>query len=206
LAWCSRIVRDREDAQDVSQEAFIHILRKIHTFRGEAALSTWLYRVVTNTALLWLRRKHHPQTSLDDIRDFGEGPQWRGSSVPVVDAALQDAPARIDLKRAIDQLPAGFKATLLLHDVEDYHHHEIAEILGCSTGTSKSQLHKARRRLRELLSDMREDTGYLSCGNTNQDNLKSVARKGRGRRPGYAADPGPGKGSCSKTIGTSSQY
>ena len=206
FAWCSRIVRNTDDAQDVSQEAFIHIMRKIHTFRGEAALSTWLYRVVINTALLWLRRKRLPQTSLDEITDFGEGPPWRGSSVPVDDATLRDAPARIDLKQAINLLPAGYKAALLLHDVEDYRHDEIAEILGCSIGTSKSQLHKARRRLRDLLSDTREDTGYLSCGSTSQDNLRSVAKKGRGRRAGLCRKPRAGEGIMPKDNWGSSPY
>lgn len=157
FAWCSRIVRNTEDAQDPSQDAFIHILRKVHTFWGEAALSTWLYRVATNTALMWLCRKRLPQTSLDEIAAFGEGPLWRGGSVPVVDATLRDAPARIDLKQAINQLPPEYKAALLLHDLENYRHDEIAEISGCSIGTSKSQLHKARRRITEFLSDTRED-------------------------------------------------
>ena len=170
FAWCWRIVRNGEDAEDLTQEAFLHIICKIHTFRGKASLSTWLHRVVINTALMWLRRKRLPQTSSDEILDSGEEPLWRRGSMRVADATLRDSPARIDLKRAINQLPEGFKAALLLHDVEDYQHPEIAERLGWSIGTSKSQLHKARRRLRELLSGTREDRGSRGVQRRSVDN------------------------------------
>lgn len=149
--WCFRIVHNPEDAQDLTQEAFIHVMRKLHTFRGEAAISTWLYRVVHNTALMWLRRKRVPQTSLDEIMEFNEGLIHRHAAVRTMDQTVGALVARVDLPRAMAQMPRGFRTAFYLHDAEDYSHSEISEITGWSVGTSKSQLHKARHRLRELL-------------------------------------------------------
>jgi RNA polymerase sigma-70 factor (ECF subfamily) len=150
--WCLRIVRNEEDAEDLTQDAFVHVMRKIDTFRGEATFSTWLYRVVMNTVFMQLRRKRLLQTSLDEVLACGEPASWSCHALCTVDKSLGETNARIDLDRAIDQLPVGFKMVLLLHDVEHYTHDEIAAIRGWSSaGTSKSQLHKARRRLRDLL-------------------------------------------------------
>jgi RNA polymerase sigma-70 factor (ECF subfamily) len=142
-------------------------MRKIHTFRGEAHFSAWLYRVVMNTVFMQLRRKHLPQISLDEVLGAGEGAAWHGPAMHVARPAWRDSNARIDLDRAIGQLSTGLKVALLLHDVEDYRHREIAELRGWTVGTSKSQLHKARRRLRELLGDARRDSGYVSFGGTS---------------------------------------
>jgi RNA polymerase sigma-70 factor, ECF subfamily len=153
FGWCFSMVRNSQDAEDLTQEAFVQIIRKIHTFRGEAALSTWLYRVVTNTALMWLRRRGLPQTSLDEDIGARERNLWHGNVVRSAGRILKDSNARIDLERAVYQLPLGFKTVFVLHDVEGYRHREIAAMMGCSVGCSKSKLHKAHRRLRKLLDD-----------------------------------------------------
>jgi RNA polymerase sigma-70 factor, ECF subfamily len=156
-AWCSRIARNTEDAEDLTQDVFVQVIRKIRTFRGEAAFSTWLYRVVMNTVFMQLRRKRLPLTSLDEVFETPEGRVWRGPAMFVAAPSWRDSDARIDLNRAIGQLPNGFKVALLLHDVEAYHHSEIAKLQGWTVGTSKSQLHKARERVRKLLERQRAD-------------------------------------------------
>ncbi len=159
--WCFRIVRNREDAEDLTQDTFVQVMRKIHTFRGDASLSTWLYSVARNTALMRLRRKRLPQSSLDEEHEFGEGSSSPYNSFGLADHSLGDPDARIDLTRAVEQLPRGFKAALLLHDLEDYTHSEIARYRGWTTGTSKSQVHKARFRMRELLGDASRGRGSV---------------------------------------------
>lgn len=157
VAWCCRIVRNPEDAEDLAQDAFVHVIRKIHTFRGEANFSTWLYRVVMNTIFMRLRKKRLPQSSLDEFLASWEGALWHQQASHMSRSAWPDPDARIDLDRAIHQLPTGFKMALVLHDVEEYHHSEIAKLRGWTVGTSKSQLHRARQRVRDLLGDQRAD-------------------------------------------------
>jgi RNA polymerase sigma-70 factor (ECF subfamily) len=151
LAWCSRLARRPEDAEDLAQEVFLTLARHIHTFRGEAALSTWLYRVVVTTFLVGLRRKRPPETSLDGVIEAAGTVPWQRPERPLDAAKGQGWNLAIDLERAVKQLPAGQRTIVLLHDLEGYQHPEVAEILGVVVGTAKSQLHKARRRLRELL-------------------------------------------------------
>jgi RNA polymerase sigma-70 factor (ECF subfamily) len=154
FSWCLRMVRNTEDAEDLTQDAFIHVMHKLHTFRGEASLSTWLYRVVTNTVLMRMRRKRLPQTSLDEIPEGSEGAGTPHYELKSNDRTLGAVIARVDLERVFDQLPSGFRTAFFLHDREDYSHREIGELMGWSIGTSKSQLHKARRRVRQLLEGM----------------------------------------------------
>jgi RNA polymerase sigma-70 factor, ECF subfamily len=170
LAWCSSAAQSREEAQDLAQDSFIQVMRKIHTFRGEAAITTWLYRVVKTTVLMRLRKKGIPQVSLDEMLASEERFPSRSILRRWVRATPVDSIARVDLSRAISQLPDGFRTVLLLYDVEDYRHHEIAEIMGLSIGTTKSQLHRARQKMRELLEDgtREENSGLttpdLQCG------------------------------------------
>ena len=149
--WCLRIARNVEDAEDLTQDAFLLLCRKINTYRGESAFSTWLYRLATNIALMRMRRKTLPQTSLDVILEAHEGAINPRQELKTSDRALSASAARVDLERMFDQMPGGFRKAFFLHDSEDYSHLEIAELTGWSIGTSKSQLHKARRRLRKLL-------------------------------------------------------
>jgi RNA polymerase sigma-70 factor (ECF subfamily) len=152
-ALCFRIVQNESDAEDLTQEAFLLLFRKIHMFRGESKFSTWLHRLATNLSLMRLRKRKHPEVSLDAVLEpGGEGsaPRFEPGAL---DVRLSGVVDHVHLSRAIAQLPEGHKEMFLLHDVEGYEHHEIARIVGCSTGNSKSQLYKARVRLRELLHE-----------------------------------------------------
>ncbi len=147
---CLRMIKNPAEAEDLTQQAFLQVYRKIGTFRGESGFSTWLYRVTANVVLMYLRRKRPTEILAEDLERHnsnGEISREYGSS----DTSMLGAVDWLNLKRAIRKLPAGYKKLFLLHDVFGYEHNEIAKFLGCSTGCSKSQLHKARKRLRRLL-------------------------------------------------------
>ncbi len=150
---CHRIAGNRLEAEDLTQEAFLQLFRKIHTFRGESSFSTWLYRLTCNVILARLRRKRPPEVSLDSRVEPSEDRSRLRMELGAPDLRLSGALDQVILRKAIDQLPQGYREIFLLHDVEGYKHEEIAEIWGCSTGNSKSQLFKARLRLRELLHE-----------------------------------------------------
>jgi RNA polymerase sigma-70 factor (ECF subfamily) len=138
------------EAEDLTQQVFLQLFRKISTFRGESGFSTWLHRVTVNLVLMHLRRKKPAEVLVEDLEGCtsnSESSSERGSS----DTSMHGAIERLNLMRAIRKLPCGYKQVFLLHDVIGYEHSEIAGLLGCSTGSSKSQLHKARKRLRRLL-------------------------------------------------------
>jgi RNA polymerase sigma-70 factor (ECF subfamily) len=151
---CLRMVSNTAEAEDLTQEAFLQLFRKIATFRGESAFSTWLHRLSVNVVLMKLRRKSGAETSLEQVTEPDEesGTPRRDFGGP--DIRLSGSIDRVNLQRAVDQLPPGYKAVFVLHDVQGYEHNEIAEIMGCSIGNSKSQLHKARMRLRGLLHEV----------------------------------------------------
>jgi RNA polymerase sigma-70 factor (ECF subfamily) len=151
FALCLRMVRDPAEAEDLTQEAFLQVYRKIQTFRGESSFSTWLHRVTVNIVLMRLRRKKRSEVSLEENSEGNDEATSPGKEFGGTDLRLTGSIDRINLQRAIEQLPAGFKSIFILHDVQGYKHEEIGEILGCSSGNSKSQLHKARMRLRALL-------------------------------------------------------
>jgi RNA polymerase sigma-70 factor (ECF subfamily) len=152
---CLLMTKDVAEAEDLTQEAFLQVFRTVGSFRGEAAFSTWLYRVAVNTVLMKLRRRKAPPTiSLDEPvnadspslhRDFGKN-----------DPDLSGVVDRIALRRALQELPEGCRKIFSLHEVEGYQHHEIAELLDCSIGNSKSQLHKAKLKMRDLLFPKRK--------------------------------------------------
>ena len=146
---CLRMTGDTAEAEDLTQEAFLQLFRKISTFRGESAFSTWLHRLVVNVVLMRLRKKGIQKVSLDEVDNSQEEPVRREYGED--DRRLLGSIDRIALNSAIDQLPPGYKAIFVLHDVEGYEHNEIAKIMNCSVGNSKSQLHKARLKLRETL-------------------------------------------------------
>lgn len=139
------------EAEDLSQEAFLQLFRKISTFRGESAFSTWLHRLVVNVVLMHLRKKGLQQISLDEMDTSQEEPVKRDYGEQ--DRRLISSIDRITLARAIALLPPGYRAVFVLHDMEGYEHNEIAQLLKCSVGNSKSQLHKARMKLREWLRE-----------------------------------------------------
>lgn len=151
---CFRMLGNPADAEDLTQEVFLQLYRKADTFRGEASFSTWLYRLTVNTVLMQLRRHRRWRASaapLETGGGSGEGVTDVSAAVNALQTPAVNPVDRVGLNLAIAQLPAGYHEIFFLHDVEGYRHDEIAEILGISEGTSKSQLHKARLRLRVLL-------------------------------------------------------
>jgi RNA polymerase sigma-70 factor, ECF subfamily len=147
---CLRMTGNPASAEDLTQEAFLQLFRKIGTFRGESAFSTWLHRMSVNVVLMQLRKKNLPLVPLDDATE-GEDEGTVRKEPGASDERLAGSIDRLHLQRAVDELPPGYRTIFVLHDVEGYEHNEIATIVGCSIGNSKSQLHKARIKMRELL-------------------------------------------------------
>jgi RNA polymerase sigma-70 factor, ECF subfamily len=152
-AICLRMVRDVAQAEDLTQEAFLLLFRKIHTFRGESAFPTWLYRLAVNLVLMHLRKRSLPTVSIDATSDPHDETSSPGIDVGAPDLLIEGALDRINLERCMERLPVGYRTMFVLHDVQGYEHREIAEMRGRSVGDSKSQLHKARMRLRGLLHE-----------------------------------------------------
>jgi RNA polymerase sigma-70 factor (ECF subfamily) len=145
LAW--RMCGTRADAEDLLQEIFLLAYRKLPDFRGDAAVGTWLYRLAMNRCLDHLKSRQTRTGAATSTLDEEHMPVERSKRSPN-DAGIK----KLDLERAIARLPEGARAAFLLHDVEGFQHQELATILGISEGTSKSQVHKARLRLREFLT------------------------------------------------------
>jgi len=143
---CLRMTGNTAEAEDLSQEVFVQVFRKLDTFRGESAFTTWLHRLTVNHVLMYFRKT---RSRREQLTEDGEMPELtiKGQNV-IASMPLLD---RLALDEAIGQLSPGYRAVFLLHDVEGLQHTEIAHILGCSVGTSKSQLHKARLKMRRLL-------------------------------------------------------
>ena len=150
-ALCLRMLGEATQAEDLTQDVFINLYNKIGSFRGESAFTTWLHRMTVNQVLMHFRKR---STKSELTTEEGETPVQivRGTenpnAMPVID--------RISLERAVQQLPPGYRTVFILHDVEGYEHDEIARMLGVSEGTSKSQLHKARLKLRGLIRQQAE--------------------------------------------------
>ena len=146
---CLRMTGDPAEAEDLTQEAFLNLFRKISTFRGEAAFSTWLHRLVVNVVLMYLRKKRSQGVSMEEVENWQEEPvkpQYGHD-----DLHLLGSVDRLTLTSAVEGLPPGCRAIFVLHDIEGYEHSEIARIMNCTVGNSKSQLHKARLKLRSML-------------------------------------------------------
>ncbi len=146
FSLCIRMTGNSTEAEDLTQEVFIQLHRKLSSFRGEAAFTTWLHRLTVNQVLMHFRKRSvRSELTTDDgeMPDSVDPGTINPEAAPIVD--------RIALDIAIAQLPPGYRTVFVLHDVEGYEHEEIAKLLGCSSGTSKSQLHKARLKLRRLL-------------------------------------------------------
>lgn len=148
---CLRMTSSQTEAEDLTQEVFIQLFRKVGSFRGDSAFSTWLHRLTVNQVLMHFRRR---SVKNEKTSDDGEMPEQtlpgtaNPNKMPVVD--------RIALKKAIAQLPNGYRNVFILHDIEGYEHEEVARMMGISVGTSKSQLHKARLKLRGLIVKVAE--------------------------------------------------
>ena len=156
---CLRMVRNSADAEDLTQEVFIQLFRKINTFRGDSSFTTWLHRLTVNQVLMHLRK---PIVKTEKTTEDGATPIRivRGTENPSRMAQID----RIALDHAIAELPPGYRMVFILHDIEGYEHEEIGKILGCAVGTSKSQLHKARLRLRQFLTTRK--TTHAELNNT----------------------------------------
>jgi RNA polymerase sigma-70 factor, ECF subfamily len=143
---CLRMTGNSAEAEDLTQDVFVQVFRKLDSFRGESTFTTWLHRLTVNQVLMHLRKNY---VKKEQLTEDGEMPSEimfdrnRINSSPVLD--------RLALDEAILQLPRGYRIVFVLHDLEGLEHREIASLLGCSIGTSKSQLHKARMRMRLLL-------------------------------------------------------
>lgn len=152
---CLRMTSNAAEAEDLAQEAFLQLFRKVSTFRGESAFSTWLHRLAVNVVLMHLRKKGLAVVPLEDQVETEEETPRKELGAP--DLSLAGSIDRLNLQNAIEALPTGYRTIFVLHDVEGYEHNEIAQMVGCSIGNSKSQLHKARMKLRELLKTSRAE-------------------------------------------------
>ncbi len=143
---CLRMTRNHAEAEDLTHDTFIQAFRHLASFRGEAAFTTWLHRLTVNQVLMHFRKR---SIRMEQTIPNGETP------IGVVGGAGNPHPSgevdRLALEEALGRLAPGYRVAIILHDVEGYQHEEVTEMLGCSVGTSKSQLHKARLRLRQLL-------------------------------------------------------
>jgi RNA polymerase sigma-70 factor (ECF subfamily) len=176
---CLRMTNNTAQAEDLTQDAFLQVFRKLSTFKGNSALSTWLYRIAVNTVLMHFRKKALKQISLDEPSSHDAKLVRReyGSR----DGRLSGSVDRITLTRAIKDLPAGYRTIFLLHEVEGYEHQEIAKLLKCSIGNSKSQLHKAKLRIREFLEEPGKQE-VVEAQSTKLENA-AIARESRAARP-----------------------
>jgi RNA polymerase sigma-70 factor (ECF subfamily) len=148
---CLRMAGNPTEAEDLTQDVFLQLFRKISTFRGESAFSTWLHRMSVNIVLMRFRKQPKGETSLDTITNHDDGSSGAAQEFGGADLRLDGVIDRVALQAAISELAPGYRAMFILHYIQGYKHIEIARILGCTTGNSKSQTHKARIRLRELL-------------------------------------------------------
>lgn len=144
---CLRMLQSPTEAEDLTQDVFIQLYRKIGSFRGDSAFTTWLHRMTVNQVLMHFRKR---TVKYEKTTEEGETPDQMVTGT--TDPNKMRIVDKIALDNAIEQLPNGYKNVFVLHDMEGYEHEEVAKILGCSVGTSKSQLHKARLKLQKLLN------------------------------------------------------
>jgi RNA polymerase sigma-70 factor (ECF subfamily) len=146
FSLCLRMTNNITEAEDLTQEAFIQLFRKVGSFRGDSAFTTWFHRLTVNQVLMHFRKRSYKNEKTTEDGELPEKVKLDSkyqSQMPILN--------RMDLKKAITGLPPGYRSVFVLHDVEGFEHSEVAEMLGISIGTSKSQLHKARLKLRGLL-------------------------------------------------------
>jgi RNA polymerase sigma-70 factor, ECF subfamily len=163
---CLRMTGDQTQAEDLTQDVFFRLFRKIGTFRGESAFSTWLHRMAVNVVLMRFRKKSILETSLDAVtnrdEEFHTSPKEFGGA----DLRLTGVVDRVTLQAHIKDLPPAYRAMFILHYVQGYKHSEIAEIFECSEGNSKSQVRRARIRLRDLIQKALEENTRHNCKST----------------------------------------
>jgi RNA polymerase sigma-70 factor (ECF subfamily) len=160
---CLRMLRDQADAEDLTQDVFVQLFRKIDTFRGESAFSTWMHRLAVNMVLMNIRSRNSKRYVLIPIESTNEEDSSLYEELGKEDAGLRSSLDRMTINNALESLPPGYRMVFLLHDVHGYEHQEIAEILSCSVGNCKSQLHKARLKMRRYIDKQdpeREDNRF----------------------------------------------
>jgi RNA polymerase sigma-70 factor (ECF subfamily) len=169
-----KIVHDFSLAEDLSQETFLQMHRKLESFRGDSAFTTWLHRLTVNTALMYLRKRVLPVVSLDELTtDVPEEHMGRGFGTR--DLAQAGTIDRLSIDRAVTALAPGYRSIFLLHDVHGFDHNEIASMLKCTRGNTKSQLYKARRVLRSALSaQARSDAGRPNKKSVHGDRMEEM--------------------------------
>jgi len=177
-ALCLRMVGNTAEAEDLAQEAFLQVFRKIGTFRGESAFSTWLHRLAVNVVLMKLRRKSVAVSSLEEAAEPDEESGAPGLDPGGPDLLLMGSVDRVNLERAVERLPPGYRMVFVLHDIQGYEHNEIAQMMGFSIGNSKSQLHKARLRLRELLQETQRALGRQRREAARNGSAQGMGSKG----------------------------
>ncbi|HEX2682025.1 MAG TPA: sigma-70 family RNA polymerase sigma factor [Candidatus Dormibacteraeota bacterium] len=143
-ALCLRLTADRREAEEFTQDTFVRVWERLASFRGESAFSSWLHRVTVNVVFLGLRASRRRAKRVVTTDDPATLERLGDAAAP--------AGGRLDLERAVQALPPGSREVFVLHDVEGYRHEEIAALLGVAVGTSKAQLFRARRLLREALT------------------------------------------------------
>jgi RNA polymerase sigma-70 factor (ECF subfamily) len=164
---CMRMVEEPFLAEDLLEESFLCAFRQIHAFRGDSLFSTWLQRITVNAVLMHFRRcKANPIKAVGTELNYEEGDILDGEQFRVEDRHLTLAVERIALEKAINSLPRGYRMMVVLHDIQGFGHSEIAAILGCTPGNTKSQLFKARRRLRRLFMGSEKEPESGMCSRT----------------------------------------
>jgi RNA polymerase sigma-70 factor, ECF subfamily len=167
---CLRMTKNTSESEDLTQEAFLQAFRKLYTFRRDCALSSWLYRITVNTVLMHFRRRVPRQVAFEES-GIPDNTFEYGTKDPYLSGCVD----RIALIRAIGELPSGYRRIFLLHEVQGYGHEEIAKLLDCSMGNSKSQLHKAKVRMRELMGETgRRDRVKTKTGERSRSRLKDT--------------------------------
>lgn len=169
-ALCLRMVGNPTEAEDLTQEAFLLVFRKIQTFRGDSAFSTWLHRLALNVVFMHLRKRKLPGTSLEKATKIDQESHALAEKLGGPDASMTGMLDRFNLERAVNQLPENCKMVFVLHDIQGYQHNEIAGIMDSSVSTSKVRLHRARLRLRELLRESKDrlSAGYVGSQSNSQ--------------------------------------
>jgi RNA polymerase sigma-70 factor (ECF subfamily) len=173
---CLRMTGDQSQAEDLTQDVFLRLFRKIGTFRGESAFSTWLHRMAVNNVLMRFRRKVVAETSLETITNGDE--EFRGlpQEFGAPDLRLNGVVDRVTVQAHIKELPPGYRAMFILHYIEGYKHSEIAEMFEFSEGNSKSRVRRARLRLRDLIQKaLKDNTNHerqSTAGSPTLDSLK----------------------------------
>ena len=177
-ALCMRMLRNPDEAEDSTQEVFLHVFRKIQGFRGASAFSTWLHRVAVNTVLMRLRGSKLAKAAVVANTETTDETGAPRRELGAPDLHLEGYVDRVAIEKAIQSLPPRCKLMFVLYDIQGYAHSEIANLLGCSVGNAKSQLHKARVKLRQLLSP-NKDGGEAGKGSDTSPGADSGELVGR---------------------------